>query len=336
MEEVSSIAKNIDKTFYITSKFFPKKVREDVARLYGFVGTVKMYADTKDNHKKVLALEKSYESAISNNSFDAIAHQWDDTDTRIIKHIVRLQHKYKFDTAWVASFFKSMKMDIDSKKYSSIDELLTYIYGSSETVGLMLAKILNLPEESIPAVQLQARAIKWADLLRSIGDDASNGRQYFPASELKKYGLKNLTEEEAKDNHKEYEKFIFSQIKQFRKWQNDADKGITYVPERYQVPIRTTISIYSWIIDEIEADPLMVFDKKLVPRKRQIIRKIIQNSAKGTARVTVRTTKQVKAGVKKVKPATKATIPKIKQAPSVAKEKAKELKDKYIEIEEEH
>lgn len=95
MEEVSSIAKNIDKTFYITSKFFPKKVREDVARLYGFVGTVKMYADTKDNHKKVLALEKSYESAISNNSFDAIAHKWDDTDTRIIKHIVRLRHKYK-------------------------------------------------------------------------------------------------------------------------------------------------------------------------------------------------------------------------------------------------
>ncbi len=334
MEENPNITKNIDKTFYITSKFFPRKVREDVTRLYGFVGTVKMYADDKDYHKKVLALEKSYESAISNNSFDAIAHKWDDVDTRIIKYIVRLQHKYKFDVAWVVSFFKSMKMDIDSKKYSSLDELLTYIYGSSETVGLMLAKILDLPEESIPAVQSQARAIKWADLLRSIGDDASNGRQYFPSSELRKYGLKNLSEEQSKNNYKEYEKFIFSQIKQFRKWQNDADKGITYVPERYQVPIRTTISIYSWIIDEIEADPLMVFEKKIIPRKRQIIRQIIKNSAKGTARVTVRTTKQVKSSVKRVKPVTKATIPKIKQAPNLAKEKAKELKDKYIEIEE--
>lgn len=333
MEDEQNIIRSIDKTFYLTGKFFPKKVRDDIYGLYGFVATASKYARNKETHKKLLSLEKSYESAISDNSFEAIAHKWDDLDTRIIKHIVRLQHKYKFERSWVESFFKSMKMDKEKKKYSTLDDLLNYVYGSSEVVGLMLAKILNLPQEADSAVQAQARVIKWIDILRNLDEDTENEVHYFSSRELKKCGLKDLSEDNVHENPKGYQKFIDEQIKRCNKWQQEAGLVMQYIPERYQVPIRTMIDIYVWILNQIESNPMVIYEKKIKPRKRQIIRQIIKNSAHGTARITVRTTKQVKSGVQKVKPVTKASIPLIKQAPTKAKEKAKELKDKYIEIE---
>ncbi len=332
MEAEQNIIKNIDKTIYLTGKFFPKRVRDDVYSLCGFVGTAESYIGNKATHKKVLALEKSYESAVSDNAFDAIAHKWDDLDTRVVKHIVRLQHKYKFEKVWVEGFFRSMKMDMLKKKPSSLEDLRDYIYGSAEVIGLMFAKILDLPQESYEAVQAQARVIKWVDILRSLDEDTEQERHYFPTKEVRKYGLSDLTEDTAQEHIKEFEKFIGAQVKMYYKWQKEADDAMAFVPERYQIPIRTTIDIYSWILKEIEANPMVVYEKKLKPRKRQIIRQIIKNSARGTARVTVRTTKQVRSGVKKVRPVTKAVIPKIKNVPSVTKEKAKELKDKYIEL----
>lgn len=332
MEEEQKIFKNGSTTYYFSSRFFPSKVREDVYRLYSFVRVADNYVDeTPTQPKKLLALEKSYESATADHAFDAIAHKWDDIDTRVIKHIVRLQHKYKFEQAWVEAFFDSMKMDSQPKTYKTLDDALKYVYGSAEVIGLMMAKILKLPEEAYEAAKAQGRAMQWINFIRDIDEDNNLGRCYFPTSELKKYGLKNLSKEEAEAKPDKFKKFMQSQIKRYQKWQAEADAGLHYIPERLQVPVKTAIDMYNWTARRIEQDPMIVFEKKVKPRKRQVIRRVIRNTARGTARVTARTTRQVKTGVKRVKPAAQAAVPKIKETPQVVKEKSKELKDKYLE-----
>lgn len=333
MEEEQKILKKGSTTFYFSSRFFPKRVRDDVYRLYSFLRTADDYVDTEKQPKKLLALEKSYESALSDHAFDATAHKWDDIDTRVIKHIVRLQHKYKFEQSWTEDFFKSMKMNADGQVYKTLDQSLEYVHGSAEVTGLMVAKILKLPEEAYEAVKAQGRAMQWMNFIRNIGEDAKRNRCYFPTDELKKYGLKDLSEDTVRANPEKFNKFVHAQVNRYRKWQAEATKGVQFIPERLQVPIRTAVNMYDWTARKIEHNPLIVFETKVKPRKRHIIRQVIKNTAQGTARVTARTTRQVKSGVKKVKPATQAAVPKIKQAPEVAKEKAKELKDKYIELE---
>jgi phytoene synthase len=332
MEEEQKIFKKGSTTYYFSSRFFPKKVRDDVYRLYSFVRTADDYVDeTPAQPKKLLALEKSYEGAVADSAFDAIAHKWDDKDARVIKHIVRLQHKYKFEKSWVEAFFASMKMDVDTKKYKSIDDSLRYVYGSAEVIGLMMAKVLKLPDEAYEYAKIQGRAMQWINFIRDIDEDNLLGRCYFPASDLKKYGLKNLSREEAHEKPEQFKKFVNAQIKRYKTWQAEADRGLHYIPERLQVPVKTAIDMYNWTARRIEANPLVVFDKKLKPRKRQVIRRVIRNTARGTARVTVRTSKQVKSGVKKIRPAAKATVPKIKAAPATLKRKSKELQKKITE-----
>lgn len=332
MEEEQKIFKRGSTAYYYSSRFFSKKVREDVYRLYCFVYTASGYVNNKPAEtKKLLALEKAYLRAVNDVTFDAIAHKWDDIDTRAIKHIVRLQNKYKFDFQWVKAFFDSMKMDVEGKKYSNLDDTLKYVHGSAEVIALMMAKILKLPDEADEAAMMQGRAMQWLNFIRNIEDDNKRGRSYFPSQELKKYGLKDLTRETAKYNPDKFKKFINSQLKQYSKWQNQAQKGMQYVPERSQVPIKTAVDMYAWMARRIEASPLVIYEKKIKPRKRQVVRRVIQNTARGTARVTVRTGRQAKTQVKRIRPAAKAAYPKIKSAPQTVKTKSKELKDKIIE-----
>ena len=322
-----------NQAYYFSSRFLPKSAREDVSKLYGFLNLTRDYSKNKDLHKIFFKLVKLYENAVSDHTFETISHSWDDTDTRIIKNIVHLQYKYKFDQTWVETYFKTLEKDKENDFYNNLDQVLKYVSGTAEVIGLMIAKILDLPEEVNKYVEAQSRATAWINFINHIAEDSLRDKCYFSTDELKKYNLEDLKEETIKLNTESYKKFIQFQLSRYKKWQAEALRGIKFIPERYQVAIRTTISMDDWIAKKIEKNPEIIYQKDLIPRRQRIIRQVIKNTAKGTARVTVRTTKKVSSGVKNVKPATKAVVPKIKQAPKVAKEKVKELTDKYIETE---
>lgn len=332
MQLDQKLSKDNNNAFYLSSKFLPKKYRNDIYKLYSFVSITKSYA-SENQAKKLQDLEKSYNLAISDTAFDAIAHKWDDTDTRIIKYIVRLQNKHKFEQSWVETYFKSLRIDLDKQEYKTIDQLLEFVYGSAEVVSLMTAKILNMSEDIYEAVQAEGRALLWLDFVRNIAKQNKQGKLYFPTDELKKYNLADLGYDTIQASPEKFNKFIQLQINRYHKWQSQVNKSIQLVPERLQVPVRTIIDVNDWVAKKIATKPIIVYQKMVNPSKQRVVRQIIKNSAKGSARVGVRTTRKVGRGVKNIRPASKAVIPKIKQAPETVKEKAKEIKDKYIETE---
>ncbi len=328
MDKEKEIFQKGSTTYYFSSRLFPKKIRENVFKLYSFVRTADDYVDNIPPHpKKLLALEKSYNAAIVDHTFDATAHQWDEIDVRVVKHIVRLQQLYKFDETWVKGFFASMKMDIEPKAYKTLDDSLVYVHGSAEVIGLMMAKIMKLPEEALEAAKLQGRAMQWINFIRDIDEDNKLGRNYFPLEDLKKFDLKNLTEEEARAKPDNYKKFVQKQLDLYKKWQKEADKGMHYIPERLQVAVKTAVDMYNWTAREIEKDPFVVFEKKVKPRKRRVAAHAVNHAARGSARVAVRTAKQIKAGSKKAVPAAKAAVPIVTEK---AKEKATDTADSLI------
>ncbi len=325
MEEEKQLFEKSSVTYYFSSRFFPKKIRDNVSRLYSFVRLADNYVDEKPAQpKKLLALEKAYHSALADHTFDATAHQWDDLDTRAIKHIVRLQHRYKFEQAWVEDFFSSMKQDIKPLPYETLEESLQYTHGSAEVIGLMMARLMGLPDESLDAAEMQGRAMQWINFVRDIAEDNELGRLYFPQKDLKKFGLKNLSEKEARDNPEQFKKFVQYQLDRYKKWQTEADKGIHYIPERLQVPVRTAVDLYQWTADQIEENPFIVFDKKVRPRKRRVVAYAARHAAKGSSRATVKAAKHIRSGSKKAVPAAKAAVP-------IVKEKAAETTDALLQ-----
>ncbi len=284
-------------TYYWSSRLFPPKYRDDVFALYSFVRTADDYVDSRPAQpKKLLALEKAYHAAIADPSFDSIVLAWDEIDERVIKHIVRLTHKYKFDVAWVQAFFDAMKQDIDNQGYANIDDVLKYVYGSAEVIGLMMAKIMGLPEEAFEAAKAQGRAMQWINFIRDIDEDNELGRTYFPRNELKKYNLKDLSRETAANQQADFNRFMAFQLKRYKKWQAEASEGMEYIPSRLRGALETAVEMYNWTAQKIAKSPAVVFDKKIKPRKIRLI-------WSGTKRITMKTAKvlasQEKPAIKK-------------------------------------
>jgi phytoene synthase len=138
----------------------------------------------------------------------------------------------------------------------------------------MMAKIMRLPNASIHFAKMQGRAFEIINFMRDLNTDIAAGRNYFPLSEVKKFGLAKLDETNALKHPEEFKKFIRFQIKRYRLWQQDADKGLQFVPRRMKIAVHAAIDVYAWMAKKIDKDPYIVFEKRIKPRRTRVHRAV--------------------------------------------------------------
>jgi 15-cis-phytoene synthase len=259
-------------TYYFSSKFFPRSIRGDVFRLYSFVRLADDYVDDQPAEPdKFQSLHRSWLSAINDPSFVTNRRSSDTIDERAIKNIVHVVRKYGMQKSWVDSFFDSMQADLDNKSYDSINDSLWYAHGSAEVIGFMMARIMGLPDKLLPAAALQGRAMQWINFIRDIDEDNQLGRCYIPKTELKRAGLKSLDKQEALSNPEAFQVCIRAQIYRYRQWQDEASEVFLCIPRRLRLPLQTAVDMYDWTASQIYQNPLIVFEKKVKPRRRQVM-----------------------------------------------------------------
>jgi phytoene synthase len=286
------IFKNGSTTYYWSSKFFPKGVRDDVFKLYSFVRVVDDMVDVVPAEivrftsikRRWKTVKKELKNGKVNKPLD------ESVDERVLANIAYVVHRYDCDPRWVDSFLDSMQMDVDKKQYKTIDDTIEYIYGSAEVIGLFMARILKLPGQGLnntrpePDVlrfaRYQGRAMQWINFLRDIDEDVSLGRQYFPDIELKKYGLSDLEQKTVNANPEKFKNFMHAQLDLYEQWQREANKGFSYIPKRLRIPLQTATDMYNWTAEEIKKDPLIVYQKKVKPSKTQVLKTATKHSIK--------------------------------------------------------
>ena len=261
-EQHEEIFRSGSKTYYFSSRFFPKNVRDDVYALYGFVRVADNLVDDipvdPDKFKTFRAL---YSEALLTGQ---------PTGDHIIDAFLELQERKNFDPLWTEAFLDSMQHDLVSTSCDTLDETLTYIYGSAEVIGLFMARIMDLPEESSQAAAMLGRAMQYINFIRDIEEDNMLGRRYLPLGET---SLRGLTKEDALAQKEEFKRFIRQEIARYSQWQREAEKGYHYIPRRYRIPIMTAADMYCWTARQIAKDPMIVFDKRVKPAKFRILRK---------------------------------------------------------------
>lgn len=261
-EQHEQIFRTGSKTYYFSSRFFPPAVREDVYALYGFVRVADNLVDELPvDPNQFLAFRRRYaESWASGNG----------SGDRIIDSFIELQRRKRFDPAWTEAFLDSMEHDLTKRTCDTLEETLSYIYGSAEVIGLFMARIMDLPDESHPAAAMLGRAMQYINFIRDIAEDNALGRRYLP---LQGTTLSSLSREQALAHPGEFIRFIKGEITRYREWQREAARGYRYIPKRYRIPIMTAADMYCWTSRQIERNPLVVFERRVKPRKFRILRK---------------------------------------------------------------
>ena len=259
------IFKSGSKTYFQTSLFFPPELRRDVFILYAFVRVADNFVDDAPQDEK---------------GFADFCRGWERADCGIpsglpiIDDFVDLSRRRGFESSWIRAFLASMAMDLGTVEFESLSETLAYIYGSAEVIGLFMSRIMGLPEAALPHARMLGRAMQYINFLRDIPEDNRLGRRYLPIGGS---GLKGLSEDEARRIPDVFRTWFRSQSALYRRWHEEALKGYGYIPRRYLLPIRTAEDMYLWTAETLESDPIKVFQRKVKPKRRRILKKIAVN-----------------------------------------------------------
>lgn len=256
------------RTYFYSSIFFPPYIKKDVFTLYGFVRKADNYVDSiPQNIDAYYEFKNKYYNALDGRKSKDI----------VIDSFVELMNNKEFELKWIDSFFESMEMDITKKRYDTLDETKKYIHGSAEVIGLMMAKIMDLPKESFIYSKYLGRAMQYINFIRDISEDLKLGRIYFPTTDLNKHGLIKLDFDYIQNHKNEFSNFINEQLNRYCKWQNIAEIGYKYIPKRYLVSVKTASEMYNWTAQQINSDPMIIYTKKVKPIIMKIISTTILN-----------------------------------------------------------
>jgi len=265
---IHSIFKNGSKTYFYSSIFFPKKVKEDVFVLYSFVRKADDYVDSIPQQKaEFFEFIDKYEQARNGALVNDV----------VIDSFVDLLERKNIKYEWVDAFLHSMEMDLSISTYNTIQDLKEYLYGSAEVVGLMMAKILGLPTKAYPAARYLGRAMQFINFIRDIDEDILLGRTYFPQVDLEKFNLSSLEYKYTREYPLEFKGFIKAQIDRYITWQEKAENGFRFIPMRYLIPIKTASDMYKWTANQISEKPFIVYNKKVKPSIKKIVSQVVTN-----------------------------------------------------------
>lgn len=270
MSREQDIFKNGSTTYYWSSKFFPEETRKDVFKLYSFVRIADDFVDTLPQDKKNFQqLEKAWYKAIETGKLPAGKNH--SKITMAVINMYEVSQKYNFDNLWVAAFLEAMASDLATAEYRTLKQTLNYMYGSAEVIGLMMSRIIGVSDAGHKAAQLQGRAMQYINFIRDINEDIFLGRTYLPKSELKKYGLKELSKDYAYKHPRAFSQFIRGQLNYYNVWQEEANAGFKYVPRTQRIALRTAVDMYNWTSEVIAKNPFVVFEYKVKPSKLRVI-----------------------------------------------------------------
>ncbi len=225
-------------SFSLATKTLDSSIRNHIYNIYGFVRFADEIVDTfHDFPKKKLLenFEKNLLMALDNKiSLNPILNSFQITI-----------HKFNIDYSLIEAFLKSMRWDLNKKKYKSQKEYKEYIYGSADVVGLMCLKVFVNGDqlkydELMPNAMALGSAFQKVNFLRDLKNDFENlNRSYFPNIDFT-----NFSEESKKR--------IINEIK------NDfnlALKGIKKLPNTSRLGVYTAYKYYLKLLYKLEKTP---------------------------------------------------------------------------------
>lgn len=159
------------KSFNWAGFFLPKQTYQKCSALYDFCRVIDNIADDKGSVELKENKFKNFENNFNNKNFD----------DPIIKNMWDLIYEFNISLKIIHDLFEGIKSDIKEKvKLNSRKELLVYSYKVAGTVGLLMAKILNVSKKSSlkSAIDLGI-AMQLTNISRDVIEDLNNNRSYI-------------------------------------------------------------------------------------------------------------------------------------------------------------
>lgn len=183
--------------------------------------------------------------------------------------IANTVHECGIETECFDRFFAAMAMDLDIAGYDTWADLCDYMEGSAAVIGEMMLPVLQpLTAAAREPARALGLAFQLTNFLRDVGEDLHRGRVYVPREDLDRFGASPWPGkvDEA------WRQLMAFEIERNRGLYEQARAGVAMLPPRSARCVATALTLYSQILERIEARDYDVFsDRARVPTWRKAV-----------------------------------------------------------------
>ncbi len=236
------------KSFYLASKFIPKKKRYATFAIYAFCRFADNIIDKPRNRSDKQKLEEL--EAFRNELI--IALQNGESEHPAIGPFVIAVKEYNIPFEYPLDLIAGVRMDLEINRYESFKKLYVFCYRVAAVVGLMMTYVLGFKDKNtLFYAEKLGVAMQLTNILRDIKEDSEMGRIYLPMNEMQEYDVSDdeIFESRMSDNLKE---LLILQVERARKYYIEAEPGIKMLDNDSAFSIVAASRIYSRILNKIE------------------------------------------------------------------------------------
>ncbi len=260
-------------SFFLASQLLPPPQRDAAYAIYGFC----RHADNLVDNANESGKRESDILHLRNQLSDA----WNGQKTiPLVDAFVETCHEYGISQKWGFDLLHGLSADLEKKTYATFDELYYYCYHVASIPGILIAHIGGAPPHAYAYAEALGIGMQLTNIIRDAREDAQMGRIYFPHDELREFEV-NESQLLAGEINEPLRAFLAFQVARARKYYDEAQKGMNYLP----VPARTALELcavfYRAILDEVEKRDYDIFTQRVTvsPDEKE---RLLNNALHGT------------------------------------------------------
>ncbi|QRP44135.1 phytoene/squalene synthase family protein [Amycolatopsis sp. FDAARGOS 1241] len=252
------------RTFFLATRLLPARARPAAHALYGFA----RMADELVDNPEPGSDPKSALGTVA-GMVDEVYEGGTPSDP-VLAALADTVRRYEIRRELVDAFLHSMRMDLTVTEYATYADLAEYVHGSACVIGLQMLPVFGtvVPlAEAEPSAAALGEAFQLTNFLRDVGEDLDRGRLYLPTEELAAFGVdRELLVESRRRNASDprVRRALAVAVARARAVYRRAEAGLPLLRPESRPCVRTAITLYEGILDEIERLDYDVLNRRAV------------------------------------------------------------------------
>jgi len=255
------------RTFFLATRLLAPEQRPAVHALYGFARRADDILDdlgtSQTTGERAERLQR-----LATQLFNSLVQKQDCGDDPTLRAVVHTARRYDIPWETFDDFLTAMRMDLTVTDYPDRAALERYMHGSAEVIGLQMLPVLGTVsprEEAAPYAAALGKAFQLTNFLRDVDEDLQRGRVYLPADELAAHDVDRDMLEWCHTNKRtdvRVRRALAEQHAATRRVYAFARRGVDMLDPRSQPCIDAAFTLYSEILDRIEAMDFAIFGER--------------------------------------------------------------------------
>lgn len=267
-EHARLLTKHFSKSFYISAKMLPRERRWATYALYGFCRYADNLIDNPRNRSKGELLQEA--DCLAQEI--EIAYRSGESEHPVLKSFITVANHLHIPKKYPLDLIAGVKMDIQTSRYQTFDDLYIFAYRVAGVVGLMMTCVLGYKDDrAFEYAEKLGIAMQLTNILRDINEDKNLNRIYLPMEEMQKFGVNESTLFQERMTN-ELKNLIKFQVDRAQQYYDEANPGIKYLLPESRFAIYSASKIYNGILRKIEHRDYNPFlGRVFVPHTKKMI-----------------------------------------------------------------